>query len=53
MSLRASDADWLPVTRESPAVSVFELPVEADWAVGGWHVYRAQRIPSLYPAPQR
>jgi arylsulfate sulfotransferase len=43
----------IEVTRESPAVSVFELTVEADWPVGGWHVYRAQRIPSLYAAPQR
>ena len=43
----------IEVTRESPAVSVFDLTVEADWAVGGWDVYRAQRIPSLYPAPQR
>ncbi len=43
----------IEVTRESPAVSVFEMTVEADWAVGGWHVYRAQRVPSLYPAPQR
>ena len=38
----------MEVTHETPARKVFELIVEADWDAGGWHVYRAQRIPSLY-----
>lgn len=38
----------MEVTHESPAQKVFELLVEAEWPAGGWHVYRAQRIPSLY-----
>ena len=38
----------MEVTHESPAEKVFELLVEADWDAGGWHVFRAQRIPSLY-----
>ena len=36
------------VTHETPAEIVFELIVEDDWPAGGWHVYRAERIPSLY-----
>ena len=38
------------VTHETPAEKVFELIVEDEWPAGGWHVYRAQRIPSLYGA---
>ena len=47
----------MEVTHASPAEKVFELIVESDWPAGGWHVYRAQRIPSLYggrdSSPQR
>ncbi|MCH7934959.1 MAG: aryl-sulfate sulfotransferase [Gemmatimonadetes bacterium] len=41
----------MEVTHEPRAEIVFELLVEAEWPAGGWHVYRAQRIPSLYGAP--
>ena len=47
----------MEMTHESPPEKVFELIVEGDSSAGGWHVYRAQRIPSLYggrdSSPQR
>ena len=43
-------ASILEVTHETPADVVFELTVGDDWPAGGWHVYRAQRISSLYGA---
>ena len=45
-------AHIIEVTHETPAVKVFELVVRGDWESGGWHVYLAQRIPSLYGAPR-
>jgi len=60
---RATDADganaenmegtnyWariVEVTDTQPAEKVFELHVK-DGGAGRWHVYRAQRLPSLYP----
>jgi arylsulfate sulfotransferase len=38
----------MEVTHETPAQKLFELVVQDAWPVGGWHVYRAERIPSLY-----
>lgn len=38
----------MEVTREAPVQKVFELREKADQPGGGWHVYRAQRVPSLY-----
>ena len=40
----------IEVTHETPAQKVFELVVEGEWTAGGWHVYRAQRVQSLYGA---
>ena len=54
VATQASDgrrsARIVEVTHETPAQKVFELIVEDEWPAGGWHVYRAQRIPSLYAA---
>ena len=36
------------VTHETPARKVFELLIDAD-RPDGWFVYRAERLPSLYP----
>lgn len=38
------------VTHTTPSEKVFEVVVKDDWETGGWHVYRAERIPSLYGA---
>lgn len=38
----------MEVTHETPASRVFELEVRGDWPAGGWHIYRAERVPSLY-----
>ena len=38
------------VTHTSPAETVFELVIDADPPTG-WRVYRAGRLPSLYPEP--
>ena len=59
---RRSDADWntvdndddvyrwariVEVTHTMPAEKVFELVIRGD-PPAGWHVYRAERLPSLY-----
>ena len=36
------------VTHTQPAEKVFELHLQ-DGGQGRWHIYRAQRLPSLYP----
>jgi arylsulfate sulfotransferase len=38
----------IEVTHETPSEKVFELVVDAEWDNGGWHVYRAERLSSLY-----
>ena len=45
-------ARFVEVTHEAPAQKVFELVVEDEWPAGGWHVYRAQRVTSLYGGPR-
>lgn len=38
----------MEVTHETPARRIFDLSVEGDEPGEGWHVYRAQRVPTLY-----
>ncbi len=37
------------VTHTQPAEKVFELHLKKEGDEGGWYIYRAQRLPSLYP----